>query len=195
MPRHLALLLLVIPLFGCDKDGDGLSDAEERELGTDPNSEDTDGDGINDLAETELGTNPIVADSDGDGWSDGDELDLDTDPLNKFSWDFGGDQWPDFTADAVAAGADSADEYAMDEVHPNFEYRDQFDQRVNLDQFYGYVVLVDLSAGWCGPCNVVAETANELWEEMREDGFMTVHLMVDNWTGNGTVEIWVPLKR
>ncbi|MDK6808555.1 Rib/alpha-like domain-containing protein, partial [Corynebacterium aurimucosum] len=31
-----------------DTDGDGLTDKEEEELGTDPNKADTDGDGIND---------------------------------------------------------------------------------------------------------------------------------------------------
>jgi len=31
-----------------DSDGDGLTDAEERDLGTDPNNADTDGDGVND---------------------------------------------------------------------------------------------------------------------------------------------------
>lgn len=44
---------------------------------------DTDGDGLSDAREAELGTDPELADTDGDGISDGDELDfLGTDPLN-----------------------------------------------------------------------------------------------------------------
>ncbi|MGI8643489.1 MAG: hypothetical protein ACR2LS_05170, partial [Thermomicrobiales bacterium] len=44
---------------------------------------DTDGDGLTDAREAELGTDPALADTDGDGISDGDEVDfLGTDPLN-----------------------------------------------------------------------------------------------------------------
>jgi hypothetical protein len=42
-----------------DSDGDGLSDAEEQKLGTDPNSMDTDGDGYPDGLEVILGSDPL----------------------------------------------------------------------------------------------------------------------------------------
>ena len=35
----------------CDPDGDGLTNAEERDAGTDPNDEDSDDDGISDADE------------------------------------------------------------------------------------------------------------------------------------------------
>jgi len=58
-----------------DPDGDGLSNAEENSLGTDPNKWDTDGDGLADKFEFDsqdsLGTDPTKADTDGDGLSDG----------------------------------------------------------------------------------------------------------------------------
>jgi hypothetical protein len=58
-----------------DSDGDGLSDAAERDFGTDPQSVDTDSDGINDAAEMgQYGTNPLSADTDGDGLTDGEEV-------------------------------------------------------------------------------------------------------------------------
>lgn len=66
-----------------DTDNDGLSDREERDLGTDPRETDTDGDGLTDLQEV-VGvafpsdtvnpvrfTDPLDADSDDDGRSDG----------------------------------------------------------------------------------------------------------------------------
>jgi len=46
-----------------DSDGDGLSDEEERRIGTDPNNPDTDGDGFSDGEEVSKGTNPLDADS------------------------------------------------------------------------------------------------------------------------------------
>ncbi len=66
-----------------DLDGDGLSNAEEREHGTNPQHVDTDFDGLNDAAEIrEYFTNPTLMDSDGDGIWDGDEVRAGTDPAN-----------------------------------------------------------------------------------------------------------------
>jgi hypothetical protein len=54
-----------------DADGDGLSDAEEIALGSDPHNPDSDYDGLTDADEVRLtGTSPLLADSDGDGISD-----------------------------------------------------------------------------------------------------------------------------
>lgn len=54
-----------------DSDGDGLTDDEERTLGTDPFKSDTDGDGITDYYEVrKFQTNPLKVDSDGDGLTD-----------------------------------------------------------------------------------------------------------------------------
>ncbi|HEY7642596.1 MAG TPA: PKD domain-containing protein [Steroidobacteraceae bacterium] len=64
-----------------DSDGDGLTDDEERALGTDPNDPDTDDDTLPDGDEVNLyGTNPKAADSDGDGFRDIDELQAGSDP-------------------------------------------------------------------------------------------------------------------
>ena len=57
-----------------DSDGDGLTDDQEAELGTDPLDEDTDGDGLTDADEVERGTDPLDEDTDGDGYSDFDEV-------------------------------------------------------------------------------------------------------------------------
>lgn len=47
---------------------------------------DTDGDGLTDAREAELGTDPTLADTDGDGETDGDEVNFfGTDPLNPFA--------------------------------------------------------------------------------------------------------------
>ncbi|MFO0751583.1 MAG: choice-of-anchor L domain-containing protein [Myxococcota bacterium] len=57
---------------GGDRDGDGLTDAEETAKGTDPDDPDTDGDGLNDWEE--VATDPLDADSDDDGLGDGEEV-------------------------------------------------------------------------------------------------------------------------
>ena len=66
-----------------DSDGDGLTDEQERALGTDPHNRDTDGDGLSDGDEVNrYGTDPLKADTDGDGISDGDEIKHGLDPLD-----------------------------------------------------------------------------------------------------------------
>lgn len=64
-----------------DTDGDGLEDAIEFELGTDPYAVDTDQDGLTDGDEYYVfATGTLNPDSDGDGILDGDEVAQGTDP-------------------------------------------------------------------------------------------------------------------
>ena len=68
-----------------DPDGDGLTNAQEVEFGTDPNSSDTDGDGLDDYYEI-FGAiwllNPVNPDTDGDKFSDGYEVQMGTNPAS-----------------------------------------------------------------------------------------------------------------
>jgi hypothetical protein len=75
-----------------DTDGDGLTNLQEFQLGTDPRNPDTDGDGVTDGEEVKRGTNPLNADTDGDGLTDAEEIRLGTNPLNP---DTDGDGIPD----------------------------------------------------------------------------------------------------
>ena len=79
-----------------DSDGDGLTDDEERRLGTNPFNPDTDGDGILDGDEVRLGLDPLRADTDGDGIIDGlDKYPLDPNAGGPSFWDrmFGGSSY------------------------------------------------------------------------------------------------------
>lgn len=64
-----------------DADSDGISNARELALGTDPSKPDTDSDGLPDGQELREGTDPLLDDTDGDGVTDGYETELGTDPL------------------------------------------------------------------------------------------------------------------
>ncbi|HWV23328.1 MAG TPA: hypothetical protein VNZ58_03990 [Thermomicrobiales bacterium] len=79
-----------------DSDDDGLTDAEERELGTDPNNPDTDDDGITDGDEVNIwGSDPLNSDTDGDLLYDGGELVYGTNILD-----------PDTDKDGLSDGAE-----------------------------------------------------------------------------------------
>ncbi len=87
-----------------DSDSDGLSDADEARLGTDPNDPDTDNDGLLDGQEAGpggLGTDPRKRDTDNDGLSDGFEASPngpETNPLN-----------PDTDGDGLLDGVELGD--------------------------------------------------------------------------------------
>ncbi|MCI5142699.1 MAG: RHS repeat protein [Candidatus Electrothrix sp. ATG1] len=84
-----------IPDPNSDQDNDGLTYAEEENLGTDPYDQDTDDDGLIDGDEVQRGTDPLDSDSDDDQLSDGDEIELGTDPLE-----------PDTDGDGIIDGLD-----------------------------------------------------------------------------------------
>lgn len=69
-----------------DADDDGLTNAEEDQLGTDKFDRDTDRDGLTDFEEVRIhGTDPLLADSDADGQADGVEMICGADPLDADS--------------------------------------------------------------------------------------------------------------
>jgi eukaryotic-like serine/threonine-protein kinase len=70
------------PVPFTDSDGDGLTDAQERLIGTDPLNPDSDGDGLTDGQEVlTYGTNPLRPDTSGDGINDGTAVAMGIDPL------------------------------------------------------------------------------------------------------------------
>jgi thiol-disulfide isomerase/thioredoxin len=197
-------LLAVLLVVGCedkalDSDGDGITDQWEAVYGTNAQKADTDGDGISDSDEINFGTNPVVADTDGDGMSDGEEqlagldpldpdsdldgfqdqeeVDLGTNPLDPFSWDYAGDRWCDRRRAAETVYGTGWD---LEDIAPNTILFDQFGDEVELYQFYGNVILMDFSAGWCGPCRELAAGAQQLWTEYREEGFMIIHVLTQD---------------
>lgn len=141
-----------------DSDGDGISDAEEEELGLDAASSDSDGDGLDDGTEIEQGLDPLNADSDGDGYSDAEELDAGKDPLDDSSVVYEGG-WPYSTEKSQLDPADVPDVAARGELFMNYTARDQYGQQVQLWDFMNdedKYIIIDVSAEWCGPCQVVA---------------------------------------
>jgi Dockerin type I domain/Bacterial TSP3 repeat/Thrombospondin type 3 repeat len=85
-----------------DIDGDGLDNATELSLGTDPANPDSDGDGLTDGEEANLyATDPLKSDSDGDYLGDGEEINVyGSDPNHDDTGDLAPRGNPDGTLDA-----------------------------------------------------------------------------------------------
>jgi hypothetical protein len=158
-----------------DSDGDGLTDAEEADAGTDPEVEDTDGDRLMDGDEPANGTDPTAYDTDGDGYADGDEVTEGTDPTDADSKIYEGG-WPYFwDKDSIEEGSFSSTAGEGDEV-PRFVAVDQYGEEVDLyDYAYtGKPIMVDVSAVWCGPCNQMSnwlshgEDWGSGWDDLRD---------------------------
>lgn len=60
MPEETPVVIPPMVVSTVDSDADGLTDAEEKIIGTDPNKADTDNDGYLDLAELKSGYDPLV---------------------------------------------------------------------------------------------------------------------------------------
>jgi hypothetical protein len=79
-----------------DADDDGLTDALEQSLGSNPNDADSNDDGVTDGTARALGLSLTSSDTDGDGLSNAEELAAGTDPIKA-----------DTDADGVLDGADA----------------------------------------------------------------------------------------
>ena len=86
----LVITLIALSIIQDDTDGDSIGDAWETEHGLNPNDPtdaglDSDGDGLTNFEEFQTGTDPQNPDTDGDGAQDGEEVNRGADPLNSAS--------------------------------------------------------------------------------------------------------------
>jgi hypothetical protein len=73
--------------------------------------------------------------------------------------------------------------YVGDHV-PDFRLEDQFGETVSMWQFYGQVVLLDISTMWCGPCQTLGSTTEETWEHYESEGFIYMTVLQENVEGS-----------
>lgn len=153
-----------------DSDGDGLFDEDEAALGLNPDKADSDDDGLDDKSELDLGLDPLVIDTDGDGYRDGDEVAEGKDPLDPASVIYKGG-WPYAASKAELDEEDVPGSVKNDKLFLHFTARDQFADVVDVWDFKndeGKLVVIDISAQWCPPCNDMAawiDGKNPAWDQ------------------------------
>ncbi len=70
--------------------------------------------------------------------------------------------------------------FGVGEVALDFLVPDQFDESVSLWQFYGQLILVDISTLWCAPCQDLAEDAEETYQDFKGQGFVYLTLLPED---------------
>jgi thiol-disulfide isomerase/thioredoxin len=91
--------------------------------------------------------------------------------------------WPDCSSSAKGVEGEG---WAVGEVQPEWFATDQYGQTWSSRRFHGLVVVVDIGAGWCGPCNWSAPGAQALYAEHKDEGLIVVQLMLADWNSQPT---------
>ena len=145
---------------------------------------DDDGDGLTNAEEAEAGTDPAKADTDGDGYDDGEELAQAGNPIDRCTWPAGPGHWPDFSDEAGLLGIGGGNaSWSVGSIAPDVDFVDQFGQSVSLYQYYGFVVLIDISTGWCTPCKELAPSYEQVFQNLKDQCFVVLHYVYEGWNG------------
>lgn len=88
----------------------------------------------------------------------------------------------------VASGVDKG------QVLPELLGTDESGQAFSLHSLCNKAVMLEVSTGWCGPCNQVAPHLQGLYEKYKERGFEVVTVLAEGFR-NGTTTTQADLKR
>ncbi|MCO4743481.1 MAG: TlpA family protein disulfide reductase [Proteobacteria bacterium] len=96
--------------------------------------------------------------------------------VEPYVWEAQTNTWENNEPPAELVG----DGFYVGEVPDDFRLLDQHGDTVSLWQFYGSVVIVDISTMWCAPCRALAETTEEVQNEYAKDGVVYVTILAEN---------------
>jgi thiol-disulfide isomerase/thioredoxin len=73
--------------------------------------------------------------------------------------------------------------FSVGEIIPELVAIDQHGDQFSLWQFYGQVVILDISTMWCGPCQALAEDVDETWNHYNGSELMYLTVLPQNLDG------------
>lgn len=88
-------------------------------------------------------------------------------------WEAPENTWPMATPPEGLSG----EGFSNGQVLPDLRMFDQFGDDVSVWQFYGDIVLLDVSTMWCAPCQELATDAEETYEDYKDLGFQYVTVL------------------
>lgn len=69
--------------------------------------------------------------------------------------------------------------------HPcNFTLMNQAGEEVSLYDFYGSPIILDFSAGWCGPCKMAGSEVQDVANEYGESNLVYITVLIEDASGN-----------
>lgn len=112
-------------------------------------------------------------------------------PAGPWSWTAPENTWPSSPPPEGTVG----EGYDEGQIVPDFRLVDQHDDEVALWQFYGDVILLDISTLWCGPCQDLATHTEDTWSSYRDQGFVYVTVIAEDLEGDppdaADLDTWV----
>lgn len=147
-------------------------------------TEDTDNDGLTDAEEDTVGTDPLDSDTDNDGWEDGEEVDLGTNPTYAYSHPYYGGYnvgWCFEQPDAT--GPSSGHRYERGDVVENFTLIDQHGEPVSLYSFCGQHVMLIFGETGSDDFHDLAADVQKLQERHYDAGLQIIELLIGDETG------------
>ncbi|MFT5679787.1 MAG: peroxiredoxin [Myxococcota bacterium] len=70
--------------------------------------------------------------------------------------------------------------YDIGDIAHDFTILDQHGDPVQLYQFYGQVIVLNVFVEWSYSCQDLTQLAQEMWEDLEDDGFVYLSVMVEN---------------
>ena len=96
--------------------------------------------------------------------------------ITGLNWDAPDNRWPLSEPPNTLVG----EGFNEGQVPYDFRFPDQHGDEVSLWQFYGSVILLDISTMWCGPCQQIAREVDETWKDYRDQGFMYLTVLPED---------------
>ncbi len=95
---------------------------------------------------------------------------------NVSDWEAPTNTWPASEPPASLTG----EGFEVGEIVPDFRLTDQLGDEVSLWQFYGSVVLLDISTMWCAPCQDLAVHTEETAQDYADQDFVYLTVLQQN---------------
>ena len=104
------------------------------------------------------------------------ELTSQKDSAESSCWETVDNNWVNNTprSDLEASG------FGFGETPPDMCMLDQFGNEVSLWQFYGQLILLDVSAEWCAPCQELASEVDHTWLDYDDQDFMYLTILTED---------------
>ncbi len=97
----------------------------------------------------------------------------------NWAWEAPDNSWPltEPPEGTIGTGFNDGD------IAPDFRLTDQFGDDVSLWQFYGDVILLDISTVWCAPCQELAADTADTYSDYKDEGFTYITVLQEDVEG------------